>query len=285
MSHPHVIHRDDVEPAELGGADIAARRWPLGAAAGTRRVGLSRYLIAPGARNMPLHVHGDEEEITCVLAGAGWCVEDDTRFAIAAGDCVVHRPGGAAHTLFAGDAELDVLIFGSGSDSGLGWLPRAGVMWAGPRWLPADAKHPFAAEADAGPLDLPPEVPRPPHVVRGAPAGGAASGLRQLTVEPGVLSAEPHWHTMEEELLVVLEGDGTVILGGEEHPLRPGSVVARPPGSGVAHALRAGEGGLTCLAYGTRVPGDCVFHPGSNTVLIGGTMFRVTPVDDREGKP
>jgi hypothetical protein len=34
--------------------------------------------------------------------------------------------------------------------------------------------------------------------------------------------------------------------------LRAGSVVARPPGTGVAHAFRAGEPGMTLLMYGTR---------------------------------
>lgn len=308
MPHPNVIHVDDVEPRDLQGADIRARRLRLGAAAGALRVGLSRYVIAPGCRHMPLHVHGDEEEITYVLAGTGWSVEGDGRFAVGPGDCVVHRPGGAPHTFFAGeDGELDLLVFGSGSDSALTWLPRAGAWFAGPRWMPADGPHPFRAEAAAGPLALPAEVQRPAHVSRAdtvaepfretrpgyagvdhdlaRAAGSVISRLRVAVMEPGQLSGPPHCHTMEEELFVVLQGDGTVLLGDEEHPIRPGSVVARPPDSGVAHAVRAGDDGLTYLAYGTRVPGDCVFYPRSNKILIGRTMFRVEPIDYWEGEP
>ena len=48
--------------------------------------------------------------------------------------------------------------------------------------------------------------------------------------------------------------------------MRAGSVVARPPGTGVAHAFRAGDGRLTLLAYGTREPNDIVFFPRSGKV-------------------
>ena len=75
-----------------------------------------------------------------------------------------------------------------------------------------------------------------------------------------MLSSPPHCHSAEEELFVVLDGDGTLLLGDDEHPVRTGSIVARPPGSGVAHAFRAGDSGLTLLAFGTRDPNDIVFY-------------------------
>jgi hypothetical protein len=37
-----------------------------------------------------------------------------------------------------------------------------------------------------------------------------------------------HCHASEEEVFVILGGDGVCILGDEEHPVRAGSVVARP---------------------------------------------------------
>jgi uncharacterized cupin superfamily protein len=43
--------------------DIAFARGRLGRAAGTMRVGCSVYVVEPWARQMPVHVHGDEEEI------------------------------------------------------------------------------------------------------------------------------------------------------------------------------------------------------------------------------
>jgi uncharacterized cupin superfamily protein len=47
-------------------------------------------------------------------------------------------------------------------------------------------------------------------------------------------------------------------------------VITRPPGTGVAHAFRAGEGGLTLLAYGTRKPDDICFYPRSGNVFFRG---------------
>jgi uncharacterized cupin superfamily protein len=75
---------------------------------------------------------------------------------------------------------------------------------------------------------------------------------------------------MEEEIFVVLEGAGVLVLGEEETPVGAGCVVARPPATGVAHAFRAGPEGLTFLAYGTREPGDMCYYPRSGKVAFRG---------------
>lgn len=281
------IHRDDVPEREVAHGDIAFARRRLGAAAGAARVGLSLYAVPPGARQMPVHVHGDEEEITYVLAGDGLSWQDGEACAIAPGDTIVHVPDAETHTLLAGDGGLEVLAFASGTDTSLTYLPRAGVMWAGPRWVPLDAPHPFKAEAAAGALPRPAPGPRPANVVAlahvpaqerggaqlralGAAGGSRRSGLNHVTLPPGGDGAPAHCHALEEELFVVLDGAGTLTLGEDEHPLRAGSVVARPPATGVAHALRAGQEGLTYLAYGTRVAGDSVYYPQLGTVRLRG---------------
>jgi uncharacterized cupin superfamily protein len=115
-------------------------------------------------------------------------------------------------------------------------------------------------------------------------AGSERSGLRHTVLAAGGLSCPPHWHTGEEEAFVVLEGDGHALLGDEELPLRAGSLLVRPPGTRVAHALRAGDAGMTYLAYGTRVPTDLVFYPRSSKVNVMGLLFRVEPVDYWDGE-
>ncbi len=69
-------------------------------------------------------------------------------------------------------------------------------------------------------------------------------------------------------------------------PCGPGSVVARPPGTGVAHCFRAGENGLTYLAYGTREPADVCYYPRSNKVAFRGVnlIARVEPLDYWDGR-
>ena len=305
-----LAHLDDVGPEAIERGPLRGTRWRLGRAAGATRVGLSRYLMRPGERAMPVHVHADEEEIVVVLAGSGFSWQDGRLYPVAPGDAIVHRAGAEAHTVLAGpDDALDVLIFASGSDTGLTWLPRGGTFWAGPRWLPADGPSPFDAEAAAGPLELPtPEERRPANVValadvaayefgrgdvrsmwRDLPeaTGNQRSGVARVTVEPGRLNAPPHCHSVEEELFVVLSGEGELLLGdAPPQPVRPWSIVARPPGTGVAHAFRAGPDGLELLAYGTREPGDACFYPRSGKVSLRGlgAIFRVEPAGYWDGE-
>ena len=88
----------------------------------------------------------------------------------------------------------------------------------------------------------------------GTGAGSVETGLNHSDIPPGKLNCPLHCHASEEEVFVVLEGDGVCILG--EHPVRVGSVVARPPRTRVGHAFRAGPDRMKLLAYGTREPND-----------------------------
>src|SRR5207249_3489194 len=103
----------------------------------------------------------------------------------------------------------------------------------------------FVREADLGPPELPDPTPRPativnladvepktedrPRIARtrrnlGRGAGSVTTGLQHVTVMPGKLSAPQHCHSAEEEILVVLEGDGVLLLGADEPPVVPGPV-------------------------------------------------------------
>ena len=48
--------------------------------------------------------------------------------------------------------------------------------------------------------------------------------------------AQPHFHRRSTELYYVLEGSGSVVLDGVEHPVAKGSLVHIPPG--VVHGAR-----------------------------------------------
>jgi uncharacterized cupin superfamily protein len=304
-----VVHVDDVEPRVIEGAQLRGTRWRLGAAAGAVRAGLSRYQVAAGERAMPVHVHADDEELFYVLDGEGLSWQDGRTYAVRAGDCILHRPEAETHTIVGAGSGLDVLAFSGGSDTGLTWLPRARAWWNGPHWLPDDGPNPFAAEQAAGRLDVPsPEAQRPRSIVSladvpaedftgggdvvavrrdlGDVLGSARVGVGHLTVAPGALSSPPHCHAAEEEVFFVLDGDGTLLLGDDEHAVRAGSVVARPPGTRVAHAFRAGDGGLTLLAFGTREPNDIVFFPRSGKVGLRGigAQFFITKVEYWDGE-
>ncbi|MGI8715717.1 MAG: cupin domain-containing protein [Solirubrobacteraceae bacterium] len=282
-----VVNRAEVKEIEVAEGDIVFARRRLGEAAGAQRIGASLYVVAPGARQMPVHVHGDEEEIFYVLGGCGLGYERGDAYEVAAGDTIVHRPGGRPHTFLAGDEGLELLAFGNGANANLTFLPRAKVMWCGPRWVPLDAPHPFRAEGLAGPLQAPAPGERPANVVAldsldtaplpgaqvralGRAAGAVKAGCNHVTLEPGQGGAPPHCHALEEELFYVLDGAGSLLLGDHEHALRAGDVVARPPSTGVAHSLAAGDQGMTYLVYGTREPGDSVYYPQAGQVRLRG---------------
>ena len=297
-----VAHWDDVrgrhrEIGHLGGT------WSdLGSAAGTVTVGVQRIQIDAGKWSTPAHVEGADEEIFFVLDGSGvsWRLTGDGPAAheVGEGDCLVHLAQAEAHSLRAGPDGLDVLAFGGRAPHGNTVLPRAGVAWMWPAFVevvPIDFEredHPYFREAAAGEPDVGELTERPESVVNvrdvegadfgsgdavasvrrdlGRAAGSQATGLKHLTVKPGKLNCPPHCHSAEEEIFIVLAGDGTVELGDESHTVRRGSVVARPAATRVAHAFRAGAEGLTLLAYGTREPNDVTYYPQSNKIYWRG---------------
>jgi uncharacterized cupin superfamily protein len=166
----------------------------------------------------------------------------------------------------------------------------------------------FVREAAIGPPELPPEPgARPATIVNvsdvepstvdrvrvsrtrrqlGAAAGSVTTGLNRYEVAPGKDGDPLHCHSLEEEVFVVLDGDGVLVLDQEETPVRAGSVVARPAGTGIAHQFRAGENGLTYLAYGTREPGDVCYYPRSNKISFRGVRVigRIEKLDYWDGE-
>jgi uncharacterized cupin superfamily protein len=317
MTPAPVVHWDDVTGRRVEVGPLAGVWRDLGRAAGSVTTGVRHVQVDAGRRSTPVHSHEGEEEIFFVLSGAGISWQDGQAFEVRAGDCLVHLPGGPAHTLVAGEQQLDVLAFGTRRPSALARLPRAGVAWDGATWVVTGPEpHPWAREAAAGDLPVPPPGPRPASIVNledvessetrkgdadcrerdlGTAAGSVASGLGYVEVEPGTMSYPPHAHSAEEELFVVLAGSGFLMLydcrrPGEpprEEPLRPGHVAAFPAGGGVAHGIRAGEGGITYLAYGERCGDDMCFYPRSQKLSFGafGLMTRVPRLSYWDDEP
>lgn len=317
MTAMPIVHWDDVTGRRVEVGPMAGVWRDLGHAVGSVTTGLRHVQVDPGRRSTPVHTHEGEEEIFFVLAGAGTSWQDGKGHPVGAGDCLVHVAGGPAHTLLAGQQQLDVLAFGTRRPSALARLPRAGVAWDGATWVAtAPEPHPWAREAAAGDLAVPPPEPRPASIVNlqdvepireehgdacfserdlGTAAGSVSSGLGYVEVEPGMLSYPPHAHAAEEELFVVLGGGGVLLLYDcrkpseppREEPLRPGHVAAFPAGNGIAHGIRAGGEGITYLAYGERVGDDVCFYPRSQKISFGAFGFttRLPRLSFWDGEP
>jgi uncharacterized cupin superfamily protein len=296
-----IAHYDEAPAHEHELGHIRGRWTMLGYAAGTVNVGVQRIQVPAGGWSTPAHEHGREEEIFYVLEGRGLSWQDGEVAEVRAGDCIVYLASGGAHTLNAIET-LDVLAFGERVyDESVGF-PRLGMSYVGQRLVEsipptvngAPVQH--VRESELGPPPLPdplpgPDAPRPatianvedvegvtverPRVVRtrrdlARAAGSIGTGLQHVEVAPGKYSTAQHCHSVEEEIFVILDGDGVLVLGEEETVVRPGHVIARPAATGVAHVFRAGEAGLTYLAYGTRDPADICFYPRSSKIAIRG---------------
>lgn len=284
---------------------MAASWQRLGDAVGCVGIGVSRARIEPGRLSTPPHSHGASEEIVFVLDGSGLSWQDERVYELRPGDCVVHLADHEEHTLRGGPDGLEALIFGTRHPTELGWLPRSKAIRLGWPWVEGRTDDPWDVEAQAEPLEFGDPSPRPPNIVNvddvqaqpwehagaersardlGEAAGSVRTGMRHYVIPDGKLGGRPHCHAAEEELFVVLEGDGTCLLGDEEIPLRRGSVVGRPPGTGVAHAFR---GPLTLLTYGTRVPNEICYYPRSKQIVFRGleVVARVETLDRWDGEP
>jgi len=297
-----VTHWDEVEKRRNERGQMAGTWSNLGTPAGSYRCGVSRIELCPGEMPTPAHVHGDAEEIFYVLSGSGLTWMDEKAYEIRTGDCIVYKNTHEAHTIRADDGGLDVLAFGAREYFTSSELPRGGSMWSITGWIEVHGGHPWDREPE---LVWPePEPERPSTIVNvadvepvvrggrrrrglGEAAGSRWTGLRHIEVDAGALTGPPHVHSAEEELFVVLEGSGTLELWPDERQaVRAGSVVARPPGTGVAHAFRGGDDGLTLLAWGTREPNDICWYPRSKKMLWRGVdvVGRIEELDYWDGE-
>jgi uncharacterized cupin superfamily protein len=89
-------------------------------------------------------------------------------------------------------------------------------------------------------------------------AGGLEDfGVNLMTLPPGKWSSQRHWHSHEDELVYVLEGELTLVEDQGETVLRAGDCAAFPKGTGNGHHLRnLGAAIAVYLEVGARHPDD-----------------------------
>ena len=310
-----LVHLDEVESFHHAVGEMDAVWQRVGHAAGTSGVGVSRVRVAPGKLPTPPHSHGASEELYYVLSGSGLAWQDEQVHEIRANDCVIHRADEMEHTFVAGPDGLEYLVFATTFRTELGWLPRSGAVRFGWPWVEGRTDDPWEVEAQKAPLAYGDPEPRPGNIVNvdeveaedygnvvTAPLAtqerSRQAGLHWERINPSRRGSVPHCHSEEEEVFVILAGDGTLELWPspvaaergaelEELPIGPGHVIARPPGTKIAHSFLAGEQGLTMLIYGTRKPNDMAWYPRSNKIYWRGlgVIGRIEALEYADGEP
>lgn len=95
---------------------------------------------------------------------------------------------------------------------------------------------------------------------------GDAGGLTQFgvgleTLDPGAWSSDPHWHENEDEFVLVLSGEVTLVEDTGETVLSAGDAATFAAGSAVGHALtNRSDTPATYLVVGTRAARDRVHY-------------------------
>lgn len=90
-------------------------------------------------------------------------------------------------------------------------------------------------------------------------------------VPPGKRSCPYHFHHAQEEMFIVIEGEGTLRVAGEHLPIRAGDVMFIPPGPDYPHQIINTSGApLKYLSISTRESPEVCEYPDSGKVLATG---------------
>lgn len=97
---------------------------------------------------------------------------------------------------------------------------------------------------------------------------------------PGRRLWPKHYHMMEEEYVLILEGQATLLLGDDVHDLNPGDYVCFPAGQKICHSiLNNGAGPCSYLMIGERNPADVCVYPDSNKLAVNALRTRESIFD------
>jgi uncharacterized cupin superfamily protein len=88
-------------------------------------------------------------------------------------------------------------------------------------------------------------------------------------LQPGTYSSIKHWHSDEDELVYVLEGEVTVHEGDAESVLQAGDAATFKAGHPLGHTLsNKGSSPTKVLVVGTRAQVDRVTYPDHHRQLL-----------------
>lgn len=98
---------------------------------------------------------------------------------------------------------------------------------------------------------------------------GSRLGVRMEELAPGERSSLHHYHTIDEEHVILMEGSVTLCLGEDKTMLVAGDHICFPAGEPIAHHLRnESDDSAKYVVFGERNEGDVVFYPKHSVALV-----------------
>lgn len=107
----------------------------------------------------------------------------------------------------------------------------------------------------------------------GEAAGLTQFGINLLRLAPGVWSSQRHWHSAEDEFVMVLEGEVVLVTDAGEEILRAGDCAGFKAGDPDGHHLQnRSDREAVLLEIGGRKPGeDAVDYPDIDLKIDAGS--------------
>ena len=140
----------------------------------------------------------------------------------------------------------------------------------------------FAADISWFDQDGPPGFNgRGKHFTQKAVGENYNVGVMIESPHPGQRMAPRHYHMLEEEQALILEGEITLLLdGGVSHAMKPGDYVCFPAGLKVGHSfLNSGTGPASYLMIGEHNAADVCVYPDSNKLAVSALRVRESVFD------
>jgi len=100
----------------------------------------------------------------------------------------------------------------------------------------------------------------------GAEVKAPGLGTSWFELAPGKKAFPFHFHLANEEALFVLEGEGVLRSGEEEHLLHAGDYVSFPPGPPGHQVINRSNAPLRFLALSTMIEPEVAVYPDSKKV-------------------
>jgi uncharacterized cupin superfamily protein len=104
----------------------------------------------------------------------------------------------------------------------------------------------------------------------GSAIGAKKLGCQYQVLSPGKAGYPRHAHHANEEMFVILSGNGAYRVGDQTYPIRAGDIIAAPPGdASTAHQIfNDGAEDLRYLAVSTRLDPDVIEYPDSGKFTV-----------------